>query len=92
MQKQIIVVRGNGWSCSWLGMLVACSGGHANPGKPSGGTAAPAAAPERPPDGFYAVPDPLPPGRPGALIRSVPIAESSQVRTDKVISGVRPEF
>ena len=73
------------------GMLVACSGGHASLGKPSGGTAAPA-APERPPDGFHAVPDPLPPGRPGALIRSVPIAESSQVPTDKATSGVRPEF
>jgi acetyl esterase/lipase len=54
-------------------LLAACSGGHASPGRPSG-AAAPAAAPERPPDAFYAVPDPLPPGPPGALIRATPIA------------------
>jgi acetyl esterase/lipase len=55
-------------------LLAACSGGHASPGRLSGGNAAPAAAPERPPDAFYHVPDPLPPGPPGALIRATPIA------------------
>jgi dienelactone hydrolase len=34
----------------------------------------PTTAPQRPPEAFYAVPDPLPPGPPGALIRAVPIA------------------
>jgi alpha-beta hydrolase superfamily lysophospholipase len=34
----------------------------------------PTAAPERPPEAFYAVPDPLPPGPPGTLIRATPIA------------------
>jgi acetyl esterase/lipase len=60
-------------------LLAACSGGHAHPTRPSPGTAAPAVAPDRPPDGFYTVPDPLPPGQPGALIRSVPITGSPQV-------------
>jgi len=60
-------------------LLAACSGGHASPGRPSGSNAARTAAPERPPDGFYQVPDPLPPGPPGALIRALPIAGSSQV-------------
>jgi acetyl esterase/lipase len=55
-------------------LLAACSGGHASPGRPSGSNAAPAAAPERPPDAFYHVPDPLPPSPPGALIRATPIA------------------
>jgi hypothetical protein len=59
-------------------LLAACGGGHASPGRPSGGTAAPA-EPERPPDSFYQVPDPLPPGRPGALIRSLLIAGSPQL-------------
>jgi alpha-beta hydrolase superfamily lysophospholipase len=60
-------------------LLAACSGGHASPDRPSGSAAAPAAAPDVPPASFYWVPDPLPPGRPGALIRSLPIAGSSQV-------------
>jgi hypothetical protein len=34
----------------------------------------PTTAPERPPQAFYAVPDPLPPGPPGALIRALPVA------------------
>jgi acetyl esterase/lipase len=55
-------------------LLAACGGGHAGPGRPAGGATAPAAVPERPPGGFYAVPDPLPPGPPGALIRVTPIA------------------
>jgi acetyl esterase/lipase len=55
-------------------LLAACSGGHASLGRPSGGNPAPAAAPERPPDAFYQVPDPLPAGPPGALIRATPIA------------------
>ena len=60
-------------------LLAACGGGHASPGRPSPSTAAPAAAPDQPPDGFYAVPDPLPAGQPGALIRSLAIAGSPQV-------------
>jgi hypothetical protein len=58
-------------------LLAACSGGHPSPGRPSSGAAAPAAAPDVPPASFYQVPDPLPPGRPGALIRAVPIAGPS---------------
>jgi alpha-beta hydrolase superfamily lysophospholipase len=60
-------------------LLAACSGGHASPGRPAGGVAAPAAPPGRPPDGFYQLPDPPPAGQPGALIRSLPIAGSPQV-------------
>jgi alpha-beta hydrolase superfamily lysophospholipase len=60
-------------------LLAACSGGHPSPVRPSSGAAAPAAAPDVPPASFYQVPDPLPPGRPGALIRSVAIAGSPQV-------------
>jgi alpha-beta hydrolase superfamily lysophospholipase len=55
-------------------LLAACSGGHPSPGRPSSGNTAPAAAPEVPPASFYQVPDPLPPGPPGALIRVTPIA------------------
>jgi alpha-beta hydrolase superfamily lysophospholipase len=55
-------------------LLAACTGGGTERGGPTSGSAAPAAVPERPPDGFYAVPDPLPPGPPGALIRATPIA------------------
>jgi alpha-beta hydrolase superfamily lysophospholipase len=55
-------------------LLAACSGGGTNGGGPTSGSAAPTTVPERPPDGFYAVPDPLPPGPPGALIRATPIA------------------
>jgi acetyl esterase/lipase len=55
-------------------LLAACTGGGTGRGTPTSGSAPPTAAPERPPDGFYAVPDPLPPGPPGALIRATPIA------------------
>jgi len=55
-------------------LLAACTGGGTGRVTPTSGSAAPTAAPERPPDGFYAVPDPLPPGPPGALIRATPIA------------------
>jgi acetyl esterase/lipase len=58
-------------------LLAACSGGHASPGRPSGGNAAPAAAPDVPPTSFYQVPHPLPPGPPGALIRVTPISGRS---------------
>jgi alpha-beta hydrolase superfamily lysophospholipase len=60
-------------------LLAACSGGYASPDRPNGSAAAPAAAPDVPPASFYQLPDPLPAGRPGALIRSVPIAGSPQV-------------
>jgi alpha-beta hydrolase superfamily lysophospholipase len=76
----MIMIRGKRLILLLAGMLLAaCSDGHASPGRPSGGAAALAAAPERPPDSFYAVPDPLPPGRPGALIRALPIAGSPQL-------------
>jgi alpha-beta hydrolase superfamily lysophospholipase len=55
-------------------LLAACSGGGTGGGPPTSSSAAPAAAPERPPEAFYAVPEPLPPGPPGALIRATPIA------------------
>jgi alpha-beta hydrolase superfamily lysophospholipase len=60
-------------------LLVACTGGPADEGSPtSSSSSRPATtAPERPPERFYAVPDPLPPGPPGALIRAVPIAALS---------------
>jgi alpha-beta hydrolase superfamily lysophospholipase len=50
-------------------LLAACTGG--------GGTTSSVPSttvPERPPEGFYAVPDPLPSGPPGALVRALPIA------------------
>jgi alpha-beta hydrolase superfamily lysophospholipase len=56
-----------------LVLLAACTGGRTDTGGPSGSVPA-TTAPERPPAGFYAVPAPLPPGPPGALIRAVPIA------------------
>jgi hypothetical protein len=56
-----------------LVLLAACTGGRTDAGGPSGSVPA-TTAPERPPAGFYAVPAPLPPGPPGALIRAVPIA------------------
>jgi alpha-beta hydrolase superfamily lysophospholipase len=56
-----------------LVLLAACTGGRTDAGG-SGGSVPPTAAPERPPEAFYAVPDPLPPGPPGALIRATPIA------------------
>jgi hypothetical protein len=55
-------------------LLAACGGGHAGPRRPAAGRTPPTTAPERPPDQFYAVPNPLPPGPPGTLIRAVPIA------------------
>jgi acetyl esterase/lipase len=55
-------------------LLAACSGGGSDGGAPTSASVAPAAVPERPPEAFYAVPDPLPPGPPGALIRATPIA------------------
>jgi pimeloyl-ACP methyl ester carboxylesterase len=75
------MVRGKPLALLLAGMLLlaACSGGHAGPGRPSGSAAAPAAAPDVPPASFYRLPEPLPPGRPGALIRSLPIAGSPQV-------------
>jgi Secretory lipase len=54
-------------------LLAACGGGRTDHGG-SGTSAPPTTAPERPPEEFYAVPDPLPPGPPGALIRALPIA------------------
>jgi alpha-beta hydrolase superfamily lysophospholipase len=78
--EAMIMVRGKRLILLLAGMLLAaCSGGHASPGRPSGGAAAQAAAPERPSDSFYAVPDPLPAGRSGALIRSVPLVGSPQL-------------
>jgi hypothetical protein len=55
-----------------LVLLAACTGGRTDGGGP-GGSVPPTTAPERPPEAFYAVPDPLPPGPPGALIRATPI-------------------
>jgi hypothetical protein len=55
-------------------LLTACTGGPADGGGPTSSGVPPTTAPERPPDRFYAVPDPLPPGPPGALIRALPIA------------------
>ena len=81
MQNEaIIMLRGKLWAVLLASVLLAaCGGGHASRGRPSGSTAAPAAAPERPPDSFYAVPEPLPAGQPGTLIRAVAIAGSPQV-------------
>jgi hypothetical protein len=54
-------------------LVAACGGGGTDGGGP--GTSVPlTTVPERPPEAFYAVPDPLPPGPPGALIRALPIA------------------
>jgi acetyl esterase/lipase len=55
-------------------LLAACTGGRTDRGGPTGTNVPPTTAPERPPEEFYAVPDPLPPGPPGALIRALPIA------------------
>jgi predicted esterase len=55
-------------------LLAACTGGPTGGGGPGSSGVPPTTAPERPPEAFYAVPDPLPPGPPGALIRAVPIA------------------
>jgi alpha-beta hydrolase superfamily lysophospholipase len=54
-------------------LLAACTGGPAEEGGPPS-TVPPTTVPERPPEAFYEVPDPLPPGPPGALIRALPIA------------------
>ena len=54
-------------------LLAACSSGRTDGGGPSSSVPL-TTAPERPREGFYAVPDPLPPGPPGALIRALPIA------------------
>jgi secretory lipase len=66
------MVRGRPWVllAGVLLLLAACS----DRAGPTSASVAPAAAPERPPEAFYAVPDPLPPGPPGALIRATPIA------------------
>jgi Secretory lipase len=61
-------------AASLLLLLAGCGGGGTDRGGPTSGSAVPAAVPERPPERFYAVPDPLPPGPPGALIRATPIA------------------
>jgi len=55
-------------------LLAACTGGPADESGSTSGSVPATTAPERPPEEFYAVPDPLPPGPPGALIRAVPIA------------------
>jgi len=57
-------------------LLAACGGGHASPGKPTGGAAT---APDVPPASFYELPGRLQPGRPGALIRAQAIAGSPQL-------------
>jgi len=54
-------------------LLAACTGGPAEEGGPPS-SVPPTTVPERPPEEFYAVPDPLPPGPPGALIRALSIA------------------
>jgi secretory lipase len=54
-------------------LLAACGGGRTDGGGP-GTSVPPTTVAERPPEAFYAVPDPLPPGPPGALIRALPIA------------------
>jgi Secretory lipase len=54
-------------------LLAACTGGPTEEGGPPS-SVPPTTVPERPPEAFYAVPDPLPPGPPGALIRALPIA------------------
>jgi hypothetical protein len=59
------------------GLVAACTGGRTDGGGPTSGSVPPTTAPERPPQAFYAVPDPLPPGPPGALIRALPIAGPS---------------
>jgi acetyl esterase/lipase len=55
-------------------LLAACTGGRTDGGGPTSSSVPPTTVRERPPEGFYAVPDPLPPGPPGALIRTTPIA------------------
>jgi alpha-beta hydrolase superfamily lysophospholipase len=62
-----------------LMLLAACTGGPADESGSTSGSVPATTAPERPPEKFYAVPDPLPPGPPGALIRAVPIAGLSVI-------------
>jgi hypothetical protein len=59
-------------------LLAACGGGGTDGGGP-GSSVPPTTVPERPPEAFYEVPDPLPPGPPGALIRALPIAAPTVV-------------
>jgi hypothetical protein len=69
-----------GWFAAVAGLvlLAACTGGRTDAGGSSSSSSVPpTTAPERPPEAFYAVPGPLPPGPPGALIRVVPIAGPS---------------
>jgi alpha-beta hydrolase superfamily lysophospholipase len=56
-----------------LVLLAACTGGPTDRGGPTS-SVPPTTVPERPPEAFYAVPDPLPPAPPGALVRATPIA------------------
>jgi fermentation-respiration switch protein FrsA (DUF1100 family) len=74
------VHRGAGWLAAVAGLLLlaACGGGRTDGGGPGTGVP-PTTVPERPPEAFYAVPDPLPPGPPGALIRALPIAGPSVI-------------
>jgi hypothetical protein len=60
-----------------LVLLAACTGGRTDAGRSSSSSVPPTTTPERPPEAFYTVPGPLPPGPPGALIRAVPIAGPS---------------
>jgi hypothetical protein len=59
-------------------LLAACTGGGTD-GSGPGSSVPPTTAPERPPEELYEVPDPLPPGPPGALIRAVPIVGLSVI-------------
>jgi hypothetical protein len=71
-------------------LLVACTGGEADGGRPST-SVPPTTAPERPPEAFYAEPDPLPPGPPGALIRALPIAGLSVLPDSRAWARGVPE-
>jgi hypothetical protein len=68
-----------GWLAAVAGLvlLAACTGGRIDAGGSSSSSVPPTTAPQRPPEAFYTVPGPLPPGPPGALIRAVPIAGPS---------------
>jgi alpha-beta hydrolase superfamily lysophospholipase len=59
-------------------LLAGCTGGRTD-GAGASSSVPPTTAPERPPEEFYGVPDPLPPGPPGALIRVLPIAGPSVI-------------
>jgi hypothetical protein len=58
-------------------LLAACTGGRTGGGGPTSSSVPPTTVPERPPGRLYAVPDPLPPGPPGALVRVLPITGPS---------------